>query len=509
MEAIAQFPEPGEKPSPAGTLAVMVAQRSHTSGGRPYVEDARNGRVITYRQLWTAMTGWARRLDTAGAGPGAVVIVDLTDPLRFATVFLSLIAAGRCVLPVDPRAPLDELRRTLRTIAPAAIVGTRPELAAALDVPLLSPESGAVATHSEAIPYAGHGAVLLSTSGSTGEPKSVRLTETQLLHVAGAVARHNRLTEQDRGYNCLPLFHINAQVVALLATSIAGGCLVLDRRFHASGFWQVLSDKRITWLNAVPAMLSVLGTAELSVLGTAEGTPGGAELRFIRSASAPLPNAVRGQISDLTGVPIVESYGMTEAASQITATPLNGFAPAGSCGRPVGVQLEVRDRRGSVLPPGNIGRVHIRGAGVISGYLGGRDRERFDAQGWLDTGDLGRVDTSGFVYLTGRGDDVINRGGELLYPREIEEVLLPDPGVREVVVVGRSDPVLGCVPMAFAIPTTPLDDTTALSKRLHERCARQLAPYKRPVEIRFVDDFPRAPTGKVRRHLLRDDAAAS
>ncbi|WP_405496350.1 class I adenylate-forming enzyme family protein [Nocardia sp. NBC_00511] len=494
MEAIAEFQEPGENPSHAGTLAVTVAEQSRISGPRTFLEDARSGRTRTYRQLWALTLGWARKLEACRIRPGAVIVVDLDDPLDFATTFLALIAAGRCVLPVDPRAPLDELRRTLTSVHPAAVVGSRPELAADCGVPLLSADPGPARTLG-AVPHAGRGAVLLSTSGSTGEPKAVRLSETQLLHVAGAVARHNRLTAADRGYNCLPLFHINAEVVALLATSIAGGTLVLDRRFHASGFWELLAERRITWLNAVPAILSVLGTGEQ--------IPGGTGLRFIRSASAPLPVAVRDRITALTGVPIVESYGMTEAASQITATPLDGIAPPGSCGRPVGVQVEIRDRRGTVVPPGDTGRLHIRGAGVISGYHGGRAHDRFDAHGWLDTGDLGRVDTAGFVYLTGRGDDVINRGGELLYPREIEEVLLPDPGIREVVVVGRPDPVLGWVPVAFAIPT---GDTAGLSQRLYERCARHLAPYKHPVEIRFVEDFPRAPTGKVRRHLLRSAA---
>src|SRR5262249_23317518 len=147
---------------------------------------------------------------------------------------------------------------------------------------------------------------------------------------------HHQLCATDRGFNPLPLFHINAEVVALLATLVAGGTLVLDKRFHRTGFWQLLVDKGITWVNAVPAILSILALNNVPAVPAL--VPG---LRFIRSASAPLPAAAREQIALQTGVTVVESYGMTEAASQITATPLDGGHPRGSVGRPVGVELEI------------------------------------------------------------------------------------------------------------------------------------------------------------------------
>jgi len=151
--------------------------------------------------------------------------------------------------------------------------------------------------------------------------------------VARCVVDHHELSAADRGFNPLPLFHINAQVVALLATLVAGGTLVLDRRFHRTGFWQLVVQRRITWVNAVPAILSILA------LDNVPEMPAG--LRFIRSASAPLPAAAREEVAARSGVAVVESYGMTEAASQITATPLRGGHPPGSVGRPAGVELEV------------------------------------------------------------------------------------------------------------------------------------------------------------------------
>ncbi len=488
------------------SVAALIGAHADQRAARPFLEDARSERAIRYGDLDELVGRWAAYLD-ARVPPDATIVLDISDPLTFATVYLSVIATGRCAVPVDPRAPFAERRRTLGSITPTAVVSENQSLAGHLGVTALPPIPGPETSTRRA-----SGSVLLATSGSTGAPKAMRLSERQLLHVSTGVAAHNQLAEHDRGYNSLPLFHINAEVVALLATLTAGACLVLDQRFHATGFWPLLHTKRITWLNAVPAILAVL---------TAEGAatpvlPSG--LRFIRSASAPLPTPVRERITAATGVRIVESYGMTEAASQITATGLDEIAPAGSCGRPVGIELQVRDQQNRVVRSDILGRVHIRGAGVIDGYLGDRAAERFDAQGWLDTGDLGRIDENGYVYLVGRSDDVINRGGELLYPREIEEVLQADPGVRDVVVVGRDDEILGSVPIAYVIAAEAGEcgdtmvgevDTDAeyaqLRETLNLRCAEQLSRAKRPVEIVFVEDFPRAPTGKVQRHRLRDD----
>ena len=345
---------------------------------------------------------------------------------------------------------------------------------------------------------AGPGSVFLVTSGSTGAPKAVVLTEAQCLHVARAVAAHHRLTRADRGFCPLPLFHVNAQVVGLLATLVAGGELVLDRRFRHTGFWDLVADRRITWVNAAPAIVTILARASAE-----PAVP--ACLRFVRSASAALPPVVRDLFVARTGLPVVESYGMTEAASQITATSLSTRHRPGSVGRPVAAEVRVVDDAGRACPPGVVGRVRIRGAGVISGYVDGVAADRFDTVGWLDTADLGALDADGHLYLHGRADDVVNRGGELVHPIEVEEVLLADPAVVEAVVAGRPHDVLGAVPVALVRAEAGSAD---LSARLAERCVRELAPFKRPVEIRVVDRLPVGPTGKVRRAAVRAGLAA-
>lgn len=466
----------------------------------PFVSDARGSRSIDRRELATAADVWAGELAARGVPPGARVLLDVGDPLAFAVAHLSVVAAGRCSAPVDPGAPPAEAARTRTVVAPALVLTDRPDRPGALVTRGGLP---AAPVGSPSRTDAGPGSVLLLTSGSTGAPKAVELTEAQCLHVAHAVAAHHRLRPADRGFCPLPLFHVNAQVVGLLATLVSGGELVLDRRFHRTGFWDLLLRREVTWVNAAPAIVTILARhPEEPVVAP--------RLRFVRSASAPLPPPVRDLFVARTGVAVVESYGMTEAASQITATALDEPHRPGSVGLPVGVELQVVDDVGRRCPPGVIGRVRIRGAGVITAYAGGAAAARFDRDGWLDTADLGELDAEGHLYLSGRADDVVNRGGELVYPREVEEVLLGDPAVVEAVVAGRPHDVLGTVPVALVRTgrDQPLDVVERLVDRLGERCAEELAPFKRPVEIRVVERFPVGPTGKVRRAAVREGLTA-
>jgi acyl-CoA synthetase (AMP-forming)/AMP-acid ligase II len=239
--------------------------------------------------------------------------------------------------------------------------------------------------------------------------------------------------------------HRRPEVVGLLATLRAGAYLAVDRKFSRRGFWELIAERGITWINAVPAIISILAMDPPA--------PRPAGVRFVRSASAPLPRAALGRFESQTGVPVIETYGMTEAASMITANPLDARKP-GSAGRPAGSEVRIEAPGGIPAPatPGEIGRVRIRGGGVIRAYASGGRPGAIDADGWLDTGDLGYLDADGYLFLVGRSDDVINRGGEKIYPREIEEVLLAQPGVRTAAVIGAADEVLGERPVAYVVP---------------------------------------------------------
>lgn len=471
------------------SLRALIAHRRRTCGAKPYLEHAVGNRQVTYEDLEIICERLEARLNELGVSPGDAVLVASSDLLAYATAFVAVVAAGRVAVPVDPRAPASEIAALQALARPvAALAGDGFEL------------TGRPRTHGRQSGRTrdGQGGVLLATSGTSGEQKVVLLREPQLCHVATSVARHHHLDDSDRGLSLLPLFHINAEVVGLLSTLEAGATLLLAERFHRGGFWDIVTSRRVTWINAVPAIIAIL---------TSTDPPPRHQLRrvrFIRSASAPLAAETMQSFEELTGIPVLESYGMTEAASMITANPLAGRRP-GSAGRPVGTFVRVVGEDNEICPARTVGRVQIRGRGVITTYLRG-GRNAFTDDGWLDTKDLGFLSEDGFLYLVGRADDVINRGGEKVYPREIEEVLLSHPDVIAAAVVAQRDPVLGARPVAFVVARSGGDELKGALLRL---CSERLSAYKAPAEFRLVEALPLGATGKLARHELRQLAGTA
>jgi oxalate---CoA ligase len=291
----------------------------------------------------------------------------------------------------------------------------------------------------------------------------------------------------------------------VLSALAAGACLIVDRKFRRRGFWELIEARQATWINAVPAIITILGMDP-------PASPLSDRIRFIRSASAPLAPAALRRFEESFGIPVVETYGMTEAASMITANPLDGPRKPGSAGQPAGSEVRVVEcpdgPAGPCLPcpAGTVGRVQIRGAGVIKEYAANGRAGAFDADGWLDTGDLGHLDADGYLFLAGRSDDVINRGGEKIYPREIEDFLLAQPGVRSVALIGVRDEVLGERPVAYVVPAGA-PDGLELTDALREACEAELPKPKRPAEFCLMDELPLGPTGKIARRRLRELAA--
>ena len=463
-------------------IARWIDRATAERGDATYLADARSARRIRYRDLATAVRAWDERLSSADVPPGATVTMAVADPLEAGQALLGLVATGRVAAPVDPAAART-LDKRLADPATVALVSDRPAAEDGPDGP------ARLERLPDREPSRRPAGVLLSSSGSTGEPKQVLLADAQLAHVATAVATSHRLGPADVGYCPLPLHHVNAEVVGLLATLRAQGMLVLERRFSRHAFWDTVDRFGATWINAVPAILALLAEEPATT-----GDP--ARIRFVRSASAPLPVPVLRRFEQVHGVPVLESYGMTEAASQITVNPLDGERRAGSVGKPVDGEVKIVDADGRELPAGVSGTVLIRGAGVIRAYATGVGADRFDADGWLDTGDLGNLDADGYLWLVGRSSELINRSGEKILPREIEDVLREDPGVRDAVVVGRPDPVLGEVPVAYVVGA---GDDPALADRLAERCRVALPRDRQPAELTVVEQLPTTGTGKVRR----------
>ncbi|MHB1553006.1 MAG: AMP-binding protein [Acidimicrobiales bacterium] len=507
-----------------GKISVAVSQllrlRSAAADRHVYLEPATEGPAITYGDLRRAATLWEALLEDLDVPSGGTVGIAVSDPVELAVVFLGVLASGRTAAPFDPSSTDAELAGACLRTTPSLVVADRrppagakaewvtmPPGACFLSGTPSSPVSGTpsspvsgTSSSPVGMPLPGRGGVVLSTSGTTGVPKVIRLDEAQLLHTAVAVARHLELTPADRGFNPLPLFHINAEVVGLLASLVAGATLVLDDRFHRRGFWAAMERCRVTWINAVPAIL-----ARLVALEAGERVPEG--IRFARSASAPLPVPVLERFERATAIPVVETYGMTEAASQITANPLRGPRKPGSAGVPVDIEVQVLTSERFPASCGDVGHVVIRGPSVIRAYSSPGYEERIDGDGWLETGDLGYVDADGYLFLVGRADDVINRGGEKIYPKEVEDAVLGDPAVTAAAVVGWDHGVLGSVPVAYLVVDevrSPADEEIAarVVARVHDRCGHVLSRAKRPVAYHVVERLPQGTTGKVRRTAL-------
>jgi acyl-CoA synthetase (AMP-forming)/AMP-acid ligase II len=431
----------------------------------------------------------------------------IADPIDFAVAIFGVLADGSWAAPLDPTTTGEQLNRRIADLHLDAILADR-VASPLVSVPWIDATDANVAgdTANEADAPRRLGGVVLSSSGTTGTPKVIALSEEQLMHAADHIATHNRLSPDERGFNPLPLWHINAEVVGLLATLHAGASLVLDDRFHRSDFWSVVERFKVTWINAVPAIISRIATLR-------EGETVAGPLRFVRSASAPLSPALLTSFESNTGVTVIESYGMTEAASQICVNPLDGARKVGSVGPAVGVELRVRPFEDATSPDAtgsNVGHVEIRGPSVITAYDASGYEDRFDPEGWLSTGDLGYLDDDGYLFLVGRSDDVINRGGEKIFPREIEDVVLALADVEAAAVLGVADDVFGHVPVLYVQFTrTVAGDHVNLAEHvsgLDELLTATFARARRPVRVVVVEAFPTHATGKIQKKNLAVDA---
>jgi len=395
-------------------IRAWIDEAAARRGDDIYLADARGAASISYADLLDVARDTERRLDDAGLPRGARIQVRFASPLDYAVAMVSIIAAGRVAVPLDPGAPDADIARVLSVARPAGTLTSRfpigaegsadggesttkhsfPDVAgAAAFEPRAGKEYspfGISVLDLDPLTTGTDGGIFLCTSGTTGTPKGILLRDEQLAHVASSVVDWHKLTQDDRGYCSLPLFHVNAEVVGVLATLRAGAYLAVDGKFSRRGFWDRMTERQITWINAVPAIISILA------MDPPEEPPAG--LRFVRSASAPLPLAALDRFERGLGVPVIETYGMTEAASMITANPLDGPRKPGSAGLPAGSQVRIAVPGGETAGAGDIGRVTIRGVGIITAYASGGRPGVIDADGWLDTGDLGYLDDEGYLF---------------------------------------------------------------------------------------------------------------
>lgn len=343
----------------------------------------------------------------------------------------------------------------------------------------------------------GDEAALVYTSGTTGRPKGVMLTHGNILTNARQIAEWLKLTEADRSLIVMPLFHVNALMTTGMAALWAGGQIVVMPRFSASRHWEVVARRRVTYFGSVATMLAMLSEAHPS------GIPDGLDissLRFALCGSAPVPVEVMKRFESLFGCPVIEGYGLTESTCRSTFNPIDGCRRPGSVGLPIGNQMKIFDERDRELGPNQIGEIVLRGPNIMKGYY--RDekatREAFRS-GWFHTGDLGYYDEDGFFYVVDRKSDMIIRGGENIYPREIDEVLYSHPKIKDAATIGVPDPLYGQEVKSFVVLR---EGEGATQEELIEFCRAHLADFKCPKTIEFLDEIPKGPTGKALKREL-------
>lgn len=462
-----------------------------------------DGVRLPARELVDRADKLARQIAAAGVGrQGRIALVTKNGP-DAAIAFLAATLAG-VAAPLNPASTLAEFGFSLRDL-PAALLVTDSSTPAASKAAKSLGIRELIVSASErpqgpGIPYAPPApddiALVLHTSGTTGRPKRVPLTHANLTTSAANIAATLRLQPGDRCLNVMPLFHIHGLVGVVLSSLHAGAEVFCTPGFDAFQFWRRVEEARPTWYSAVPSM-------HQAIVARSPESPGRSPLRFARSASSALAPVLLAELEQRLGVPVVEAYGMTEASHQVASNPLPpGERRPGSVGLAGSVEVGVFGPAGNALPAGVRGEVGIRGLNVTSGYEGIDPATTTFPGGWLRTGDEGELDGDGYLWLTGRIKELINRGGEKVSPVEVEAVLLGHPGVSQAVVFGVPHPSLGQGVAAAIVPVDPSAPITVAEVRRF--AGEQLAAFKVPRKVVLLEAIPLGPTGKPQRSSMAE-----
>lgn len=521
--------------TPSAPALILPPSSPHAHDGRPY--------PISYHHLAQLVGDVQSQLAALGLAPQDAVSSSLINGVEFAVAFLATGWQRLVAAPLNPNYTASEVEFYLADTkskvllvpagsfraasTPATLVAARKLGVAVYEItfdPLaadgrgaiyLADESGRVLSRDDSrrlAPEPQDVTLVLHTSGTTGRPKGVPLTHANLIATMRNIINTYDLSAADRTFLVMPLFHVHGLQAAFLATILSGGAAVVPPKFSAGTFWNELTLTRCTWYTAVPTIHSMLlNTARPTTLPP---------LRFIRSCSSSLAPTTLYAVEEAFRAPVLEAYAMTEASHQMTSNPLprrGSSTPTltrrpGSVGIAQGVEVQILDQQGATVPLGSEGEVCIRGANVTSGYLNNpkANEEAFvlhppsgheSNRNFFRTGDQGKLDADGFLTLTGRIKELINRGGEKISPLEVDSALLSLDGVKEAVSFAVEDKLYGQVVGAAVVLASKTLTPEAIQTALKEK----LSKFKIPQSVYVVDAIPKTATGKIQR---RNVAAA-
>ena len=438
----------------------------------------------------------------AGLGPGGVLAIMLPNRVELITSMFAAWRLGAAVTPVNPALTAREARYQIEDAAATLVVADDAAVEKLRDGPeriirieeVTAPAAPAAPPPLKTDPRAV--ALLIYTSGTTGRPKGVMLDHANIDATAELIVNWLELDGDTRCLLVLPLFHVNGIMVSVVSPLLAGGSTFVAERFDAASFWATIERERPTFFSAVPTIYAMLTSRP-------GARPDTGSLGFVICGAAPMPRELIGEFEQRFGVPVIEGYGLSECTVCCTLNPLHDVRKPGSVGLALpGIDVGVVDGKDQPLPAGAAGEVVVRGPNVMRGYL---RRPEESAQtlrgGWLHTGDVGRFDDDGYLTLVDRVKDLIIRGGENIYPKEIEDVLYAHPAVLEAAVVGKPDAVFGEQPVAF-VSLRP--GRAIVADDLVAHCRRSLARYKVPREVYIEEALPKNAIGKIAKPVLRE-----
>lgn len=492
------------------SIPELLKKRVGAAPDKPFLFSEADQRQFTYTEFQTAVGRTANLLAAHGVGNGDVVSLLLPNSVEYVIAYFACWQLGALAGPINSLLRAQEMAYVIsNSEARALLVNTEflPFIQSIRDdVPKLQAiicfDNEAEATRArDSGPVAeidkDHEAIIIYTSGTTGKPKGCLLSHGNVIANARQISSWLGFTENDRLLTIMPLFHMNAVSVTTMSALYAGGSTVVSPKFSASRFWQIISDYQITSFGSVATMLSML----LSTYP--EGVPKGLkteQLRFAMCGSAPVPAEVMRRFEETFHCLVIEGYGLSESTCRSTFNPPDQRRRPGSCGLAIGNEMRVVDEEGRDVANGELGEIVLRGDNILKGYY---KNEAANAaafrNGWFHTGDIAYRDADGFYYIVDRKSDMIIRGGENIYPREIDEVLYQHPAIAAAAAVGVPDDLYGEEVAAVVVLKT---GATATAEEVVDFCKVRLADFKCPKTVRFVDDIPKGPTGKLLKREL-------
>jgi acyl-CoA synthetase (AMP-forming)/AMP-acid ligase II len=482
----------------------LLRQRASVSPDKVFLLSEADGRQFTYREFENAVWRVAGMLAADGVGKGDVVSLLLPNSAEYIIAYFACWELGALAGPVNGHLKAQEIEYVVGDSETKLMLVNSEFLAKveAIPVPRRVFDSESAVEHGfdgekpDQITREDE-AIIIYTSGTTGKPKGCLLTHGNVIANARQISEWLGFTEKDRLLTMMPLFHMNAVSVTTMSALYAGGSTVVSQKFSASRFWQIISEYQITSFGSVATMLSML----LSTYP--DGVPEGLktdQLRFAMCGSAPVPAEILRRFEETFDCLVVEGYGLSESTCRSTFNPPDERRRPGSCGLPIGNEMRVVDEEDHDVPDGELGEIVLRGENILKGYFK-NDAATATAfrNGWFHTGDIGYRDADGFFYIVDRKSDMIIRGGENIYPREIDEVLYQHPQNAAAAVIGIPDELYG-EEVAAVVVLKP--EAKILEPEVIEFCKERLADYKCPKTVRFVEDIPKGPTGKLLKREL-------